>query len=628
MVEAETLADVVSTQTSTTDAMPSVPAPAGDDALVVRLKSVHQRLAGRSYTNDVSAEDRRGMVEALTAAGSAIGSGAGRDWLRSALFFWVNEQASHGERERFVPAPALNEYTGASPSEPILAWLNASTPAGPAPSAWAPELGTADPASSGPIIASGDATGGASAPSDTAAPTSTLAPQGPAMGDTLSGVVAGSSAAAATAGASGAVAAPASAAPAPAEPARGITPRGGSPSTATAAAPPPLATAGELTDEEARRLVRISALARQWRLTDKANRKGFLIDDRVALLDAYRFTLLDPDIRDLVQASEAHIADSERAAQRRKFIQTLLAIATFVFLLLALTAALIAVESRRAVEKAESEQLAQINAAEKQRNLDDLRLATDALKRQEIQPLVTALKNLGVTDMSALGLLELKPVSEKDRNSDTITKLPNRMPVSLAAEPTQQDLCVGYIGLGSKGPESRLGDHRDPATVAPGDVVTLDQGADIVLRSGLPDPANYSFAPQSGVVPAGATIKILGAPVTYKRNPYQVWAQVSVPKAYCTTVYVQYTGSKEARTEVLNALGGVGVVTPPAQLIPTARGLAEIRYYWTSDKPVADQVAAALSRFNKGKALKVVPLLNYPTRPASGIIEVWVDLST
>lgn len=195
-----------------------------------------------------------------------------------------------------------------------------------------------------------------------------------------------------------------------------------------------------------------------------------------------------------------------------------------------------------------------------------------------------------------------------------------------SADLPQQDLCSGYIWLGAKGDGSRLDDHRDPATVAVGDLVTLDQRADIRLRAALPDPVRYTMAPLAGLVPAGARVKILDAPVVYKRSQDQIWVQAGVPKVYCTTVYLQYVGSDATRDTVVGALGELGVQAPPAQLIQSAKGLAEVRYYWPADKMVAEQVAATLARFNKGKPLKVVTLLNYPTKPASGTMEVWLDL--
>lgn len=491
MVDAERSAEAAALDAPTVAAVPASRAPEGDEALVSRLKSVHQRMAGKSYKDSVSAQDRAGIVEILTLAGSALAPGAGRDWLRNALFYWVSEQASHGERERFAPAPLLGDYTGGSPPEAVLRWLDLNAAEAVAQAA-SPQVPSATrPAPGGPAIP----------PAAAAAPTSRYAgPANPAAVPSGGGSpsrpvpttetvpttkrVTTTEPAPAARPALTTQPAPAGMPASPAVPPASLAPaegdggpieteafapaitaaaeqgqpslirrdwrRGGrsaaipAPASASAAPPPPpLATASELSEDEARRLVRISALARQWRLTDEANRKGYLIDDRVALQEASRFTLLDPDIRELVEASEVHVAASERAAKHRRRLLISLIIAALLGLLIAVTAALLAEESRRVAAESQSKaDQSQREAAESQREATELRnrelrmsntaerqeirskvqTATDALRHNDIKPLVALLGELGGADVSDLGRLQLKPASPTESDSDSITK--------------------------------------------------------------------------------------------------------------------------------------------------------------------------------------------------------------
>jgi hypothetical protein len=279
----------------------------------------------------------------------------------------------------------------------------------------------------------------------------------------------------------------------------------------------------------------------------------------------------------------------------------------------------------------ENQRLQQANAAstaEKEKQRAMARDAVDALVHNDLDPLKTLLLSLGDADPQQLRRLQLSArtvasivaTSAKPPVADA-----NKLPSTEAHYATAAGTCAGYLWFGSPD-DSRLSDHRDPASLKAGDTVTLDTRADIRMRSGWPAADTYAMSPQNGLVPAGSTVKITGAPQTYSRTANQIWAPVAVPRAFCTTVFLQYVGDPEKRDAALAALRGIGVQTPPTEQIGTAKGLAEVRYFWPDDRAMADQVATALGGFASGGKLKVVPLVDFPTKPSAGTIEVWLDL--
>ena len=77
-----------------------------------------------------------------------------------------------------------------------------------------------------------------------------------------------------------------------------------------------------------------------------------------------------------------------------------------------------------------------------------------------------------------------------------------------------------------------------------GDSVTLDNRADIRLRADFPVRNTYAVARQTGLVPAGSQVRISGKPEAFTTQlGDQVWAQVTVPRTFCTTVFLQGTSN-------------------------------------------------------------------------------------
>lgn len=136
---------------------------------------------------------------------------------------------------------------------------------------------------------------------------------------------------------------------------------------------------------------------------------------------------------------------------------------------------------------------------------------------------------------------------------------------------------------------------------------------------------------QNGLVPGGGSVTIESLLDPYQRpTGPQYWAQVLAPRQFCTSVFVQFAGAMPGKLDMIKGeLLNIGVQTPPAEELASARGKAEVRYYWTSDVPVAQQIAVALGKFTRdGKPLRLTPLTDFPpaAKAKATTIEVWLDL--
>ena len=139
------------------------------------------------------------------------------------------------------------------------------------------------------------------------------------------------------------------------------------------------------------------------------------------------------------------------------------------------------------------------------------------------------------------------------------------------------------------------------------------------------------MAAQIGLVQAGSSVRLAAPPLPpYPRTAGpQIWARVSVPRQFCTTVFIQYTGNAGDLPAIKSQLEGIGVQVPPAERLDTAKAKAEVRYYWKEDAAIALQVANTLAGFSATKKpLLLTPLLDFPARakPKATNIEVWIDL--
>jgi hypothetical protein len=543
--------------------------PLSDTAtsLVASLNQRHNRLAASWVSGSPSANDARALVTDIVAAGAVIPDGPERDSLRNLLYFWCSEEA------------VIDAERGSLPR------LDAFRPQTPETHAAAP-----------------------SPPADASAPAA-----GGGIGATVAGV---------------------------AEPVlrsvmTGVFKQVADRLRSTDARkdqspPPPSATspAGPPSDAEARAIVRISALARQWRMTDEINKRGYLLTGK-ALAEASLFMDRDPEIKALVTASEK----SERFTTWVKRGLVVLA-----FVALASLAYLFKVDGDRKAQVAEAEvQVAKAEARAateltRQQSTDSLhnratvQTAVDALSRDDLDPLKRYLESMGANRYE-VSRLQLQAATPVQKEVDATVAPPQRTaPPQLQVAPAGVATCSGYLWFGSKS-DSRLANDSDPALLKNGETVTLDARADIRLRAEWP-PESYVMARQVGLVPAGGQVTLSSDIRTYRRSlGEQIWAQVTAPRTYCTTVFLQYVGPTEKRRSVIDALRAMGVQAPPSEQIASAKGLAEARYFFPEDKPVAEQVATTLSAFNGDRKLGVLYVANVPVKPSPGTIEVWLDLN-
>ncbi|KGJ16441.1 hypothetical protein [Paracoccus sanguinis] len=211
--------------------------------------------------------------------------------------------------------------------------------------------------------------------------------------------------------------------------------------------------------------------------------------------------------------------------------------------------------------------------------------------------------------------------------------------------PADLGTCGGAMWLGNAG-DSRLAGGVDPQTLAPGARVAVATPSGINLRDALPDP-DYTLAPTKGVVPNGGQVTLTSAAQGYPRpdGTTRLWAEVEAPQQNCTRVFLQFAGrgtigpppdpavaaadaAIAARADrISETLRNQGFAVPPAEYRPEAIGKDELRYFHDADARLAEAVAAALVAGNTmASPPVVVPLTQLPQLPATGVIELWLDL--
>lgn len=453
-------------------------------------------------------------------------------------------------------------------------------------------------------------------------------------------------------------------------------------------APPPPAESDLERVVRARAILRFSAFARQWQRAEPDRQADFLLKGK-ALAEASLYVDDDPLIRAHVEASEAQEAAARDDNLRQYRRQMQIVTGLFGLALLFLASALVLVyqvrtknseliELNRVLElkksEAEKQKLAAEEALEQMKKAQLEERAARAVAESEKRKSVAVLETLAdvttrepgiVTRNDALAKREAVITSNRDMVSrpqprslnpdlkepgDIILPSPGpriglpgaaqpKAPgnVIASAEPPRPSViptgasigtCTGYLWFGSAG-ASRLANGRDPSTLKAGERVNISQDDDIRLRERPPSP-EYGMAAQIGLVPAGASVNVVGPAQIFPRpSGPQVWAQIAVPRTYCSSVFVQYQGDAGRLPELRALLHGVGVQVPPEEQVAGAAGKSEIRFYWAEDEAVARLVAAALAPLGAGrKPLQLTPLTDFPARakPKPTTIEVWLDL--
>jgi hypothetical protein len=209
---------------------------------------------------------------------------------------------------------------------------------------------------------------------------------------------------------------------------------------------------------------------------------------------------------------------------------------------------------------------------------------------------------------------------------NTVT-LPQAQQTAARPSPREASTCEGVLWLGSE--QDRLVTNDGPlASLQPGTTVTLRDDVSVRLRRAMPSPS-YTMATPIGVVPGNASVILKDRPEAHKSpngTVTQYFATVTTPRQYCTRVFVQYWGDESKLRDLRSKLVEHNFQVPPSQQIKSADNTADVRVFAKDDLPMAKLVADTLRSFNGDKPLTVRELYDFPTKPAAGTIEVWIDL--
>lgn len=403
---------------------------------------------------------------------------------------------------------------------------------------------------------------------------------------------------------------------------------------------------------DTRAAIRIAALARQWQVAGR--NAGYLLT-REALEEAKAFRDRDPEIAIFVEASqEAELARKEaeaareaseaRAKANRWRILSLIALTVVcvlgvaVWWLWALAGDLRArnreLHTAREQKALLDEALIAESGRENQKTREEARAAIEGLNSGGEDPtrrLRELLQRLGDAQPSdRLDRLQIKKQEDQPvgiTSAQNTVTLPQAQQTAARPSPREASTCEGVLWLGSE--QDRLVTNDGPlASLQPGITVTLRGDVSVRLRRAMPSPS-YTMAPQIGVVPGNASVILKDRPEAHKSpngTVTQYFATVTTPRQYCTRVFVQYWGDEGKLPELRSKLVEHNFQVPPSQQIKSADNTADVRVFAREDLPMAKLVADTLRSFNGDKPLAVRELYDFPTKPAAGTIEVWIEL--
>jgi hypothetical protein len=568
-----------------------------------RLSIRHLDLMGRLPRGETGIEppeafiaEVRSFVAEVQAAGALTSRRRDRDTLRNMLLFWAMELAKRDGASVGAPLPALADFQGekteavrggqAEPPPPgkteTLTQRGASGTESVGGSMYSGYVGpTIGMSGLGGPVASGGATA-----------ISALQTAGRQITNLVKGI------AAAAGGRAAPVAAP--------------------------AADNSAAKAGEAALDDSRQAIRFAALARAWKDARPEVKAGLLLSDG-AIAEASAYVNDDPDIKAFVQASREWQSKRDRFRRRTRYALFGLSGAIIAFAVGALV--ILHLYNQLWFFSQSLEAIKQ----DRRRISDDARTAVDALGDGNIAPLKTLLQRIARAEPSELEPLQVRVssgITSATAASNNVAVTQRRAPSNAVQDVVRQaPACSGALWLGSAAEGgSRLQNIADPSTVQVGDRITTLAGSDIRLRAGLP-VGDYVMTSQIGLVPGGSAVTVADKPEPYPRRGIdQFWAKVTVPRQFCTSVFVQYTGLATRLPEVESALKNLGVQVPQSEVVETVSARAEVRYFWVEDAAVASAVARQLAPFNGDKVLELRALTNFPNRPASGRVEVWISL--
>ncbi|WP_397421935.1 ATP-binding protein [Phenylobacterium sp.] len=215
-----------------------------------------------------------------------------------------------------------------------------------------------------------------------------------------------------------------------------------------------------------------------------------------------------------------------------------------------------------------------------------------------------------------------------------------KVPVAQGDFPAPAGAIVGYLWLGSDGDAtiSTEGGRATPSQAKAGEAYILT--TPVYLRGDFPS-RTYALSPEVlAPIPAGTRLTLMRDPVAYRRpTRVQYWAKVAADSIK-PTVFLQYfseadvnphsdADTRKAANQLVTALAGQGYTAPGAERVAAARGLNEVRFFYSSDARHAALLSAQVQRNRPSSdPPRVVDFTKYPgEKPPRGLLEMWVDFS-
>jgi hypothetical protein len=216
----------------------------------------------------------------------------------------------------------------------------------------------------------------------------------------------------------------------------------------------------------------------------------------------------------------------------------------------------------------------------------------------------------------------------------------NKSPAAAAAPAAASQACKGAVWIGANNlvnlrfMGSEPGRHVTLADIQPNRRFISTKS--VFLRLGPPGE-NYKQQEAIGTVPEGAQVVALQPPIIVDFSGKQeYWLEVGVSGQICSLVYFQFTGgTADGARSLKEALEKQGYLVPGQEQLSSAKGLAEVRYYYAEDRGSAEQLAR--DTMADAKALNLaagrqITARDFTTRsdvqkPLRGTLELWLDLS-
>jgi hypothetical protein len=381
--------------------------------------------------------------------------------------------------------------------------------------------------------------------------------------------------------------------------------------------------------QNARKKIQLAATARLWK--DSGRAPGYLLNGS-ALQEAEKLAKDDREIEDLVAASKNAIA---LAASKQKRNIGLLAAFVVLFAIIAWL-----IQDRANTQRALENQRADL-------------IANRATQSSEVEIAQLREKVKILTDQLKLAKLPV-PTDVSEIVPDAVAS--ERGAAQSRSNPPSA--LQGFIWLGSETSPNFV-EVSGGAAVKPTSVVVGNNYKvvkNLVLRTALPT-ASYLQSDSAGIVPEQTVVTLRGVPVPYQRpippslspkttvvpggvstpspgapvTNVQYWAAVDVQYSDQPIVYVQYAGTNASAAQSLAAqLKARGFRVPGVETTDLAKGLNEIRYYYSQDKPAAEKLANALKEMQiAGLPIKTTDLTSQKgSRNFPGVLELWIDLSS